>query len=97
MEKKCSLIISNTEQTLEVREGVELSKELDATNSPILFGCRTGICGTCLLMVEEGSENTNEASSDEKEFLEIVTDDPRARLGCLLKCHGTVKVKYIGK
>lgn len=97
MSNKCPLTISNTGQTIEVNENSELSKELDATNSPILFGCRTGICGTCLLIVEEGFENTNEASADELEFLEIVSENPNARLGCMLKCSGPVKVKYIGK
>ncbi len=97
MDKKCVLTISNNNQAVEVRENSELSKELDASNSPILFGCRTGICGTCLLIVEEGAENTNDVGEDELEFLEIVSDDPKARLGCLLKCSGPVKVKYIGK
>lgn len=97
MTKKCSLTIENNGQVMEIEENNLLSKELDASNSPILFGCRTGICGTCLLTVVEGSENTNEASEDEKEFLEIVTDDPNARLGCLLSLHGPVKIKYLGK
>ncbi|GEM_PF-772590 len=97
MSKKCSLEIINPGVVLEINEDNELSKELDALNSPILFGCRTGICGTCLLTVEEGSENCNTASADELEFLEIVSEDPKARLGCLLKCYGSVKVKYIGK
>ncbi len=97
MSGKCPLTITNTNQVAEVNQDTLLSKELDATNSPILFGCRTGICGTCLLVVEEGSENTNDADADELEFLEIVSDDPRARLACKMTCHGPVKVKYIGK
>lgn len=97
MSNKCILTISNNDQSIEVSEGVPLSKELDALNSPILFGCRTGICGTCLLIVEEGMENTNPPSEDELEFLEIVSDNPNARLGCKLTCKGPIKVKYLGK
>lgn len=94
---KCPLTISNNGQTIEVEENSLLSKELDATNSPILFGCRTGICGTCLLIVEEGRENTNAPDEDERELLEIIADDPNARLGCKMSCSGPVKVKYLGK
>jgi len=28
-----------------------LAEHLTVQNSPILFGCRTGICGTCLVVV----------------------------------------------
>ncbi|MBC6436085.1 2Fe-2S iron-sulfur cluster binding domain-containing protein, partial [Nostoc sp. HG1] len=28
-----------------------LSEHLTIQNSPVLFGCRTGICGTCLVEV----------------------------------------------
>ena len=97
MGNKFKFEVSNTGQEIEIEEGVELSKQLDSTNSPILFGCRTGICGTCLLSVENGKENCNEVSEDEAELLEIISDDPNARLGCLVKCSGNVKVKYIGK
>lgn len=94
---KCKIEITNTGEQLEVNENVELSKQLNAANSPILFGCRTGICATCLVVVEEGIEYCNDATDDEKELLEIVSEDTNARLGCLLKCHGNLKLKYIGK
>ena len=97
MSDKCPLTITNSEITLEVSKDRELSRELDATNSPILFGCRTGICGTCLVVIEEGEENTNDADADELEFLEIVSEDPKARLACKMTCQGPVKLKYIGK
>ena len=35
-----------------VSKGPSLSEELTASNSPVLFGCRTGICGTCVVEVE---------------------------------------------
>jgi ferredoxin len=97
MLKKVKVKVVNTNQEFEIDEGVELSKQLDSTNSPILFGCRTGICGTCLLNVEEGKENCNDIGEDETELLEIISEEPNARLGCLIKCSGNIKVKYIGK
>ena len=34
-------------EPLELARGESLAIELDIENSPVLFGCRTGICGTC--------------------------------------------------
>ena len=36
--------------------GAKLSEELTIINSPVLFGCRTGICGTCLVQIEKSYE-----------------------------------------
>ena len=85
-------------EELELEKGVELSKQLDATTSPILFGCRTGICGTCIVEVLSGEENLNPPDEDEAELLEIMADDlSHPRLACQLRCDGDVSVKYIGK
>jgi len=65
-----------------VSAGRSLSVELDATRSPILFGCRTGICGTCLVEVQAGLEQLEPPGGDEQELLDVLTDNPRARLAC---------------
>ncbi len=59
-----------------------LADELTVQNSPILFGCRTGICGTCLVTVT-GAVPPPDA--DEQELLEVLAPDcPNARLACQL-------------
>ena len=35
-----------------LNKGDNLSEQLTVQNSPVLFGCRTGICATCLSEVE---------------------------------------------
>ena len=68
---------------LNVAEGFSLSRTLDVQNSPILFGCRTGICATCVCLVEG---NGSGAGEDEKEVLELFApDQPNARLACQVK------------
>ena len=65
-----------------VSEGQSLSEELTASNSPLLFGCRTGICGTCVVEVEPSGELAP-PDEDEQEILEIYAEDnPKARLAC---------------
>lgn len=78
--------------------GSVLSEHLTIENSPVLFGCRTGICGTCLVEVEEELNGRLLApSADESELLEIIASDiSRARLACQVELRADIKVKYIG-
>ncbi|PKL79142.1 MAG: ferredoxin [Candidatus Melainabacteria bacterium HGW-Melainabacteria-1] len=74
-----------------------LSEVLDVLNSPVLFGCRTGICATCLVRVHAGMENLPPADENEQEVLEIYAEDqPDCRLACQLKLRGDVTLEYIG-
>lgn len=57
-----------------------LAEHLTAQNSPVLFGCRTGLCGTCLVEIQG---NIPPPTTAEKEVLEILApDNPHARLAC---------------
>ena len=98
---KLTLIPKNSQEEIvfDLEEGSELSKVLDAKNSPLLFGCRTGICGTCLVEVLEGDEKSRESSGDEKELLEILCDDQSKsyRLACQMTCNQNLKLKVLGK
>lgn len=65
-----------------VSEGPSLSEELTASNSPLLFGCRTGICGTCVVEVESKGD-LPPPDEDEQEILEIYAEgNAKARLAC---------------
>jgi ferredoxin len=80
-----------------VEENINLSESMDVTNSPILFGCRTGICATCIVKVIEGFDNLSPASDDEKEVLDIFDKGENTRLACKLQLTGDIKLEYIGK
>ncbi len=73
----------------------ELSEHLTAENSPVLFGCRTGICGTCLSRVEAcGSEPLPEPGSEERELTSLLRpEEPRARLLCQLRARGEILIE----
>ena len=91
------LTIANHSEVLEIEEEKNLSEALDAKNSPILFGCRTGICGTCLIEVQ-GPNKLVPADEDEKELLDIVASgNQNARLACQISLNCDLKVKYLGK
>ena len=83
---------------ISLARGAILSEHLSVANSPMLFGCRTGICGTCLIEVE-AQENGELASpsADEKELLELIAPgNPRARLACQIELRADIRIRYIG-
>jgi ferredoxin len=75
---------------VELASGAVLSEHLDVGNSPLLFGCRTGLCGTCLVRVEG---ELPPASDEEREIIDtLAPGDPHARLACQLKLVGDIRV-----
>ena len=77
--------------TLECHQS--LSEHLTIQNSPVLFGCRTGICGTCLVEVI-GDIPPPEA--DEQEMLEtLAPNNPHARLACQINVTGNVEIRMV--
>lgn len=72
-----------------------LQDVLNAANSPILFGCRTGICGTCASRVESPSGGALPAASDEEqETLRLFCPgESQARLLCQLKPSSDIRVE----
>lgn len=73
--------------------GSELSAELTVENSPMLFGCRTGICGTCLC---EAEGDVPPAGADEAEVLALLAAGrPRARLACQIRLVADVALRRI--
>ena len=79
---------------IEVEDGVQLSVSLTISNSPILFGCRTGICGTCLSKVEAAPGALPQQSQEEKELLKILCpNEPKARLACQLQSCAKISIE----
>lgn len=78
---------------IEVDGDGTLSDRLTAANSPVLFGCRTGICGTCASLVAARGA-LPPASDDENETLRLFCPgEPSARLLCQLKLTADVCVE----
>lgn len=95
--KKCLVSFAESEmQPVELNTGDELSEHLTAQNSPILFGCRIGICGTCAIEILEEKESLPPRTANEEEYLEaLVPDKPRCRLACQLKINTDIKIKKV--
>ncbi|BAY10841.1 2Fe-2S iron-sulfur cluster-binding protein [Calothrix sp. NIES-2098] len=70
-----------------------LSEHLTIQNSPVLFGCRTGICGTCLVEV---IGDIAPPQADEQEMLDtLAPHNPNARLACQVELTANVEIHKI--
>lgn len=81
---------------VELPANADLPSVLTDENSPIQFGCRTGVCATCLVEVEAIDGTLAEPQEEEQETLEIYApDNACARLVCQLALTANVKIKKI--
>jgi ferredoxin len=80
----------------ELPDAAYLADYLTAKNSPLLFGCRSGICGTCLIEVEELTGRLPAPAELEAETLSLYApDNPKARLACQLNLTTSITLKKI--
>jgi ferredoxin len=76
--------------------GTNLSEALTIENSPLLFGCRTGICGTCLSRVEVRRGELAPPTADEKDVLTLLCpNEPKARLACQIRLSADLSIEPI--
>jgi len=91
MNASCVVHFPNTNYaplTLEPHQ--PLAEQLTVRNSPVLFGCRTGLCGTCLVTA---TGNLAPPSTTEQEILEMLAPgNPQARLACQIDVMGEIAI-----
>ena len=82
---------------LRLATGARLLDHLSIENSPVLFGCRTGICGTCAVHVEVLAGALAAPDGDEAELLALVhPGDATVRLACQLELTADLRLARVG-
>ena len=87
-------LILNDEE-IPIEEGEALKEKCEEAGVP--FCCEEGVCGTCVIEVEEGMEHLSEFTEEESDFL---GEPETERLACQCKIkEGSkddhqVKIKY---
>lgn len=91
----CKISFPNTKfPSLKLNAHESLAEYLTTQNSPILFGCRTGLCGTCLVEI---IGDIPPAGEEEKEVLQILAPDNKyARLACQVDLTQDIMIKTYG-
>lgn len=83
-------LVFNNEEETEIPDGEAIKSYCEEYGVP--FACEEGVCGTCVIEVEEGEENLSEYTQEESDFL---GEQENERLACQCKIlKGTVKVRY---
>ncbi|MFW7379706.1 MAG: 2Fe-2S iron-sulfur cluster-binding protein [Oligoflexus sp.] len=85
--------ITTDDLTIEVKDGYALIDMCEDYDTSILFGCRDGACGACMVRVLDGSDHLSPMKDDEKDFLETMAAEPDERLACQCKVYGDVKLE----
>ena len=87
------LTIKTDKKTIEVPENASIIDICENEDTSILFGCRDGACGACLVRVVENPDNLSPMQEDERDFLETMAGQPDERLACQCKVLGDVTIE----
>ena len=85
---KAQLSFTDIGVTVTVPAGTRVIEISDKLNSGIIYGCREGDCGTCLMKVVQGMENLSEPSALEARVLGEHFAGRDARLACQAQALG---------
>jgi len=77
------LIFTDTEEEYIIEDGESIAEACEEAGVP--FACTEGVCGTCVIEVEEGMENLSKFTQEEEDFL---GDMENERLACQCKLNG---------
>jgi len=82
--------ILTDKKTIEVPDNYALIDMCEDHDTSILFGCRDGACGACMVRVVEGANHLSPMQENEKDFLETMAAQPDERLACQCRVFGDV-------
>jgi ferredoxin len=84
------LIFKPTGEEKELEDDSPLQEACEEAGVP--FACTEGVCGTCVIEVEEGMENLSDFTQEERDFL---GDQDKERLACQCRIkRGNVKINF---
>ncbi len=88
-----TLTIKTDKKSLTVEHGTSIIDVCEHEDTSILFGCRDGACGACLIKVVAHPEHLSPMQDGERDFLETMAATPDERLACQCRVLGDVTVE----
>jgi ferredoxin len=89
---KANLTFKDIGLTVTVPVGVRVIEISEKVGAGIVYGCREGDCGTCMMKVEEGWENLSTPTVIEDRVLKDNFAGRHYRLACQAQVIGDVTV-----
>jgi ferredoxin len=84
------LIFENSGDEIEIPDNSSLQEACEEQGIP--FACTEGVCGTCIIEVQEGMDNLSSYSQEESDFM---GDMGCERMACQCRAvKGEIKIKY---
>jgi ferredoxin len=90
---KGKITFEDIEQTVNVPAGTRVIEVSEKIGAGIIYGCREGDCGTCIMEVTEGWNNLTTPSVLEEKVLKENMAGRHNRLACQAQIIGDCKVK----
>ena len=85
------LHFGHNNEEIELEDNSPIAEVCEEAGVP--FACTEGVCGTCVIEIEEGGENLSPPTQEEEDFLG--SGCCRERLACQCKIlHGNVKIRF---
>lgn len=85
--------IKTDNKVLEAAHNAALIDLCEHEDTSILFGCRDGACGACLIRVVKNPQNLSPMEDQEKDFLDTMAATPDERLACQCRVLGDVVIE----
>lgn len=94
-------------EEFEVESGEVIFDQLDAQGKTLPHGCLAGSCGSCRILVIEGSQNLNDPGAIESDTIKALEEsyiqkngtefmtNKKIRLSCRARVNGNVKIGMI--
>ena len=90
---KAKITFEDISQTVNVPAGTRIIEISEKIGAGVIYGCREGDCGTCLMKVVEGMENLSQPSVLEARILKEHLATRDMRLACQAQVLGDVTVR----
>lgn len=90
---KGKITFEDINQTVNVPAGTRVIEVSEKIGAGIIYGCREGDCGTCIMEVTEGWNNLTTPSVLEEKVLKENMAGRHNRLACQAQILGDCKVK----
>ena len=86
------LTIETDKKSLTVEKNTAIIDVCETEETSILFGCRDGACGACMIKVIKNPENLSPMEEHERDFLETMAATEDERLACQCTVLGDVVI-----
>ena len=78
----------------DVAAGTSAMDAVEMAGATLPFACRHGSCGTCRCFINEGQQNLNAMTENEKLFFEnAMSAEKHERLACQVIINGDVEIE----